>query len=102
MGRIGRSPAGAGILFDGLFELVEGNGVGKFPADDNLELVAGRGPGSEATGAMTVAAGFFVNLWWSVCDVDAVTEGSTVATGLEGRVVDSGRGTTGNWGASGR
>jgi hypothetical protein len=73
-----------------------------FPAEDSLELVPDEGLGSEVSGPLTAAeAGFFVNLWWSVCEADGATAGTAV-TGREGMTADSGRGTIGNVGASGR
>lgn len=74
-----------------------------FPAEDSLELVFGEGLGADARGALTTAeAGFFVNLWWSVCEEGVATVGAVAATGREGMTADSGRGTIGNPGASGR
>ncbi len=74
-----------------------------FPTEDSLELVPEVELGSDARGALTtVEAGFFVNLWWSVCEESAVTVGAVAATGREGMTADSGRGTIGNAGASGR
>lgn len=103
IGTIVRSPTGAGVLFDGLSDPVWGVVVGIFPAEDSLELVPDVGLGSEASGPLTAAdAGFFVNLWWSVCDAGGATAGAVAATGRDGMTADSGRGTIGNVGASGR
>jgi hypothetical protein len=106
LGAIGvlvRSPTGAGVLFDGLSDPVWGAMVGGFPAEDSLELVPDEGLGSDARGALTTAeAGFFVNLWWSVCEEGVVTAGAVAAAGREGMAADSGCGTIGNAGASGR
>ncbi len=103
IGAIVRSPTGAGVLFDGLSDPVWGAVVGIFPAEDSLELVLDEGLGSDARGALTTAeAGFFVNLWWSVCEEGVVTTGAVAATGREGMTADSGRGTIGDAGASGR
>ena len=103
IGVIVRSPTGAGVPFDGLSDTVGGAGVGMFPAEDSLELVLDEGLGSDVRGALTTAeAGFFVNLWWSVCDEGGVTTGAVAATGREGMTADSGRGTIGDAGVSGR
>jgi hypothetical protein len=103
IGTIVRSPTDAGVLFDGLSEPVWGAVVERLPAEDSLELVLAVGPGSEASGALAAAeAGFFVNLWWSVCEEGVVTAGAVAATGREGVAADSGCGTIGDAGASGR
>lgn len=103
IGAIVRSPIGAGVLFDGLSEPVWGAVVGRFPAEDSLELILDEGLGSDVRGALTTAeAGFFVNLWWSVCEEGVVTAGAVAAAGREGMAADSGCGTIGNAGASGR
>ncbi len=103
IGAIVRLPTGAGVLFDGLSGPIWSAVVGMFPAEDNLALVLDEGPGSDARGVLTTAeAGFFVNLWWSVCEEGVVTAGAMAATGREGTTADSGRGTIGNAGASGR
>lgn len=103
IGTIVRSPTGAGVLLDGLSDPVWGVVVGMFPAEDSPELVLDEGLGSDASGALTIAeAGFFVNLWWSVCEEGVVTAAAAAATGREGMGADSGRGTIGNAGASGR
>ena len=103
IGTIVRSPAGAGALFDGPSDPVWGAVAGMVPAEDSLELVLDEGLGSDVRGALTTAeAGFFVNLWWSVCEEGVVTSGAVAATGREGMTADSGCGTVGNAGASGR
>ena len=103
VGAIVRSPTGAGVLFDGFSDPVWGVVVGMFPAEDSLELVPDEGFGSDVRGALTTAeTGFFVNLWWSVCEEGVVTAGVAAATGREGMAVESGRGTIGDAGASGR
>jgi len=103
VGAIVRSPTGAGVLFDGFPDPVRGAVVGMFPAEDSLGLVCDEGLGWDVRGALTTAAvGFFVNLWWSVCEEGGVRAGAVAATGREGMIADSGRGTTGNAGASGR
>lgn len=103
IGAIVRSSTGAGVLFDGLSAPVWGVVVGMLPAEDSFELVPDERLGSDVRGALTTAkAGFFVNLWWSVWEEGVVTAGALVATGLEGMTADSGRGTIGNAGASGR
>lgn len=103
IGTIVRSPAGAGALFDGPSDPVWGTVAGMIPAEDSLELVLDEGLGSDVRGALTTAeAGFFVNLWWSVCEEGGVTAGAVVAAGRESMTADSGCGTVGNAGASGR
>ena len=103
IGVVVRSPIRAGALLDGLSDPVEGAVVGMFPTDDSLELVLDEGLGSDARGALIAAeAGFFVNLWWSVCEEDVVTAGAVAATGRVGMAADFGYGTTGDAGASGR
>lgn len=103
IGTIVRSPTGAGVLLDGLAEPVWGVAVGMLSVEDSPELVLDEGIGSDARGALTTAdAGFFVNLWWSVCEEGVVTAAAAAATGREGMGADSGRGTIGNAGASGR
>lgn len=103
IGAIVWSPTGAGVLFNELSDPVWGAGAGMFPAEDSLELVPDEGLGSDVRGALTVAeAGFFVNLWWSVCEEGGVTASAVAATGLEGMVAATGRGTIGNDGVSGR
>ena len=104
IGTIVRSPTGAGVLFDGLSGAVWGAVVGMVAAEDCLELVLDEAFGSDARGVLrTAEAGFFVNLWWSVCEEGGVTAGAVAARGREGGVVvDSGRGTIGDTGASGR
>lgn len=103
IGAIVRSSTVAGVLFDGLSAPVWGVVVGMLPAEDSFELVPDERLGSDERGALTAAkAGFFVNLWWSVWEEGIVTAGAVVATGLEGMTADSGRGTIGNAGASGR
>lgn len=103
IGTIVRSPTGAGVLFDGLSEPVWGAVVGRLPVEDSPELVLDEGIGSDARGALTTAeAGFFVNLWWSVCEEGVVTACAAAATGREGMTEDSGCGTIGDAGTSGR
>lgn len=103
IGTIVRSPTGAGALFDGLAEPVWGVAVGMLSVEDSPELVLDEGIGSDARGALTTAeAGFFVNLWWSVCEEGVVTAGAAAATGREGMTEDSGCGTIGDAGTSGR
>lgn len=103
IGTIVRSLAGAGVLFDGPSDPVWGAVAGMIPAEDSLELVLDEGLGSDVRGALTTAeAGFFVNLWWSVCEEGGVTAGAVVAAGRESMTADSGCGTVGNAGASGR
>lgn len=103
VGTIVRSPPEAGVLFNGLSEPVGGAVIDRLPAEDNLELVPDVGIGSEARGVLTTAeAGFFVNLWWSDCEAGGATTGAVAATGREGMTADSGRGTIGDAGASGR
>ena len=103
IGAIVRLPTGAGALFDGFSDPVWGVVGRLFPAEDGLELVLDEGLGSDARGALTTAeAGFFVNLWWSVCEEGVVTAGAAAATGRDGVTADSGRGTIGDAGASGR
>ena len=74
-----------------------------FPAEDSLALVLDEGLGSDARGALIIAeAGFLVNLWWSVCEEGVVTAGAVAAIGRDGMTADSGCGTIGAAGASGR
>ena len=103
IGTIVRSPPEIGVLFDGLAEPVWGVAVGMLSVEDSPELVLDEGIGSDARGALTTAeAGFFVNLWWSICDEGVVTAGAVAAIGREGMTADSGCGTIGDAGTSGR
>lgn len=64
IGTIVRSPAGAGVLFDGLSETAGDNVFERFSAEDRFEIGFGKGLGSEGRGALIAAeAGFFISLW---------------------------------------
>ena len=64
IGAIVRSPTDAGVLFDGISELVGGAVVGRLPAEGRLGFALTEWLGSEVSGALAAAGvGFFVSLW---------------------------------------